>query len=61
MAISKAKIQTIEDIIYKAVAAQRIASERQSKDAFKATEKRLYAYPVIKMKNKNHPLQAAGY
>lgn len=48
--MEKTKKKTVEEIIYKAVAAQRIASERQPLDAFKATEKRLYAYPVIKLK-----------
>ena len=50
MAKSKQQRPTVEEIIYRAVAAQRIASERQPQDAFKATEKRLYAYPVIKLK-----------
>jgi len=41
---------TVEEIIAKTVAATRIACEHTAKDAFKATEKRLYAYPVIKLK-----------
>jgi len=45
---------TLEEIIntavHKAVDAQRAAGERQPKDAFSATEKRLYAYPIIKLK-----------
>ena len=49
--MAKGKKQpTIEDIINRAVQAQRVASDRQAKDAFKATERRLYAYPVIKLK-----------
>jgi len=46
----KPKRLTVEDIIHKAIAAQRIASEQQAHDAFRMTEKRLYAYPVIKLK-----------
>ena len=41
---------TVEEIIYKAVNAQRMASERQVKDTYAATEKRLYSYPIIKLK-----------
>ena len=33
-----------------AVAAQRTAGENDARDAYKATENRLYAYPVIKLK-----------
>jgi DNA-directed RNA polymerase specialized sigma24 family protein len=44
---------TVEEIIQKTVIAQRVASERQGRDVFKATEKRLYAYPVIKEKIRN--------
>lgn len=50
MTKTKTKKPTVEEIIYKAVIAQRIASERQPQDTFKTTEKRLYAYPVIKLK-----------
>ena len=46
----KPKRLTVEDIIHKAIAAQRIASEQQAHDTFRMTEKRLYAYPVIKLK-----------
>ena len=45
---------TLEEIINaavsKAVSAKRVADDRQPKDAFSATEKRLYAYPIIKLK-----------
>lgn len=50
MAKGRPKPPTVEEIIQKAVAAQRIASERQAQDTFKATEKRLYAYPIIRLK-----------
>ncbi len=40
----------IENIITRAVAAGRLASERTAKDAFKATERRLYAVPVLRQK-----------
>ncbi|MDR1688321.1 MAG: hypothetical protein LBS21_06890 [Clostridiales bacterium] len=51
--MAKTKQATIEEIIQKAVAAQRIAGERQAQDAFKATEKRLYAYSIIRLKIEN--------
>jgi len=41
---------TVEEIIHKAVEAQRVANERQSRDAFKATEARLYAMPSLEKK-----------
>lgn len=45
---------TVDELIQKtvnaAVIAQRIASDSTAKDAFKATEKRLYAYPVIQLR-----------
>jgi len=44
------KAPTVEEIIHKAIAAQRVASDRQAKDTFKTTEKRLYAYEMIKAK-----------
>ena len=50
MSKGRPKNPTVEEIIHRAVHAQRVASERQPKDIFKATEKRLYAYPVIKLK-----------
>lgn len=40
--------ENIENIIKKAVEAGRISAERTAKDAFKATERRLYALPVIR-------------
>ena len=44
------KRQTVKEIIYDTVMATRRFAEREAKDAFKMTEKRLYAYPVIKLK-----------
>jgi hypothetical protein len=38
---------TIEQIIHQAVIATRVACERSAGDAFRATENRLYAYPLI--------------
>lgn len=40
----------IESIIKKAVAAGRLSSERAAKDAYKATERRLYAVQVLRKK-----------
>ncbi len=40
----------IENIIKKAVTAGRMAGERAAKDAYKATERRLYAVPVLRKK-----------
>ena len=51
--MAKQRKLTVDDIIQKAVTATRIATERQGKDAYKMTEKRLYAYPVIKLKIEN--------
>ena len=51
--MTKTRKPTVEEIIHKAVIAQRIISERQVQDAFRATEKRLYAYPVIRLKVDN--------
>jgi DNA-directed RNA polymerase specialized sigma24 family protein len=42
--------QSVREIIEQTVERTRIACERTSKDAFKATEKRLYAYSIIKLK-----------
>lgn len=42
-----AKKPTVEEIINKAVLATRLSCAREPKDAFKATEKRLYAYPLL--------------
>lgn len=40
----------IDEIIKRAVDAGRLAAERQPKDAYKATERRLYALPVLREK-----------
>lgn len=40
----------IENIIKLAVEAGRVSAERSSKDAYKATERRLYALPVLRRK-----------
>ena len=40
----------IEGIIWKAVEAMKVASERSVKDAYRATERRLYALPDIRAK-----------
>ena len=37
----------LEDIIKLAVEAGRISAERSDKDAYKATERRLYALPIL--------------
>ncbi len=50
MAQKKEKKPTVEEIITKAVIATRLSCTREPKDAFKATEKRLYAYPLLKAK-----------
>lgn len=50
MAQRKEKKPTVEEIITKAVIATRLSCTREPKDAFKATEKRLYAYPLLKAK-----------
>jgi len=47
------KEMTLEEIVHIAVNAQRIAGERQARDTFVATEKRLYAYPILKLKVQN--------
>lgn len=39
---------SVEEIIQKTVQAAALAFERKPKDVFKATEKRLFAYPIIK-------------
>ena len=43
----------IEGIIWKAVGAMKVASERSTKDAYRATERRLYALPDIRAKLKD--------
>lgn len=40
----------VEEIVKLAVAAGRTAAERASADAFKATERRLYALPILREK-----------
>lgn len=45
-----AKKPTIEEVINKAVMATRLSCAREPRDVFKATEKRLYAYPVLRAK-----------
>ena len=47
------KDQGIENIIYRAVEAGRISAERSARDAFKATERRLYAVPDLRAKLKD--------
>ena len=42
--------ENIRDIIMQAVEAGRISAERTAKDAFKATERRLYGLPALKIK-----------
>ncbi|MEG2679193.1 MAG: hypothetical protein RR949_04570, partial [Oscillospiraceae bacterium] len=42
--------EDVEDIIKRAVEAGRISAERTARDAFKATEKRLYALPILRLK-----------
>lgn len=44
---------TIEEIIAKTVAATRLSCAKEAKDAFKATEKRLYAYPILLAKKQD--------
>lgn len=44
------KRKEIEEIIKQAVEAGRISAERQARDVYKATERRLYAYPYLKQK-----------
>ena len=46
----KAKQPTVEEIINKAVMATRLSCAKETKDVFKATEKRLYAYPLLLIK-----------
>lgn len=42
--------KAIDGMIRRAVAAMKVASERSSKDAYRATERRLYALPDIRAK-----------
>lgn len=52
MAKSK-KDTSIEEMIHQAVEAGRISAERNARDAFKATERRLYAIPDLRAKLKD--------
>lgn len=53
MAQGKQKKPTVDEIISKAVIATRLSCAREPKDVFKATEKRLYAYPVLMAKKRD--------
>ena len=53
MAQGKQKKLTVDEVISKAVIATRLSYAREPKDVFKATEKRLYAYPVLQAKVKD--------
>ena len=53
MAQGKQKKPTVDEVISKAVIATRLSCAREPKDVFKATEKRLYAYPVLQAKMKD--------
>ena len=53
MAQGKQKKPTVDEVISKAVIATRLSCAREPKDVFKATEKRLYAYPVLQAKIKD--------
>lgn len=44
---------TMEEIITRTVAATRLSCVRETQDVFKATERRLYAYPVLQAKIKD--------
>lgn len=49
----KQKKPTLEEVISRTVMATRLSCAREPQDAFKATEKRLYAYPVLQAKIKD--------
>lgn len=51
--MAKNQKPTIEELITKTVIATRLSCAREPRDIFKATEKRLYAYPVLQAKIKN--------
>lgn len=53
MAKGPAKKPTVDEIITRTVVATRLSCEREPKDVFKATEKRLYAYPVLQAKKRD--------
>lgn len=44
------KKMTVDELIRRTVIATRLSCAREPKDAFKATEKRLYAYPLLAAK-----------
>ncbi len=50
MAKGNPKRPTVDEVISRAVIATRLSCAREPKDVFKATEKRLYAYPVLMAK-----------
>lgn len=50
----KQKKPTLEEVISRTVMATRLSCAREPQDAFKATEKRLYAYPVLQAKIKDN-------
>jgi hypothetical protein len=52
---------TLDEIIKKTIYATRLDCAQASKDVYKATEKRLYAYPVIKEKIENDMDMLARY
>ena len=51
--MTKKQKPTIEELITKTVIATRLSCTREPRDVFKATEKRLYAYPVLQAKIQN--------
>lgn len=51
--MAKTTKPSVEEIIQKTVFATRLAAERETKDTFKATEARLYAYPILKLRIKD--------
>ena len=46
----KSKKLSVEEIIQKAITAQQVATMKRGQDAFKATERRLYAIPILEKK-----------
>ena len=53
MGKKKTEPLTVEEIIKRTVLATRLSCANEAKDVFKATEKRLYAYPVLLEKIKD--------
>lgn len=53
MAQGNPKKLTVDEVISRAVITTRLSCAREPKDVFKATEKRLYAYPVLSAKIRN--------